>query len=264
LVYKFHTSTGVKQGALFETSIDAVLSDLSDKISKETSVTIAENTPNNDSRNKSTLAAEQEFNDELFSKAIISFESDWQSAVSFFETYVNLNPDSVEGRLYLTRLYLWQQRAGDADKVLSHIDLQLVKNTRQRAFVQFLSARIAHEQKQHQLAIDLFEHALQTLAQHSDWSLKADILLHQAMTFESNDKLTKAKQALQQSLDFYQRIESPIGINSIRLHLARVLFKLDEKDAAQQTFLLAQQAITTQNLDFLDSLLLEQKQILSF
>jgi DNA-binding winged helix-turn-helix (wHTH) protein len=113
LVYQIYQENNNLEGAILDPSIPSALLALSEKIAeviqsplKTTNSADVENTAN------------QELNDALFAKAMISYESDWETSISFFQSYLTLNPESVIAHIYLSKLYLWQ---GETDKANEQI-----------------------------------------------------------------------------------------------------------------------------------------------
>ncbi len=249
LVYKLHTTNKVVEGAVFGTTIDEAYANLVAKISNFMSITV----------NPDPKRATTEFNDALFAKALIAYESDWKGSVSFFETYLKLNPDSVIARIYLSRLYLWEGRIKNADDIITSTIVSQSTTVRQQAIIKFIQGRIIAQRSDWALAEKHYNEALVLLNETIDWSLKGDILQHKANVYEHLNKLPQALATLQTALSYYQFIESPIGINTIRLHLSRVYQKQGNLTQARALFVTAKQAIETQNLVFLESMLAEYK-----
>ena len=249
LVYRFHANNQVIEGSVFDTAIDGAFAKLVDKISDFSAVRI-NNTPQD---------ATAEFNDALFAKAVISYESDWKTSISFFETYLNLNPESVIARIYLARLYLWEQKTNLAAVTIRKATEIPTTDRRHLALIDFIQGQLAAANANWTLAEQHYSEALRTLASSSDWSLKGDILQHRARSFENQRQLYKAQQSLETALEYYQLIESPIGINAIRLHLSRTLLKQGDVQNATTYFLAAKRAIQEKQLDFLDTLLAEHQ-----
>jgi len=254
LVYKFHVNNDVKQGSIFDTSIDGALVNLSEIISEFTSQPIS----------YGRASPAKEFNEALFAQAIVSYESDWKSSVSFFESYLTLDAESIIARLYLSRLYLWQGRIDDANAVIDFADSLPTNDVRLTAYIKFIQGQSSAKQEKWQEATSLYTNALKILKTHSDWSLKGDILSHHAETFELSGKLNKAYSTYIKALSYYEIIDSPIGINSSRIHLARVLHRLGKPAEAKLYFALAQQEIKSNKLSFIYTLLEQNQANISF
>jgi len=249
LIYKFHVNNDVKQGSIFDTSIDGAFINLSKKISEFTSQPLS----------YGRASPAKEFNEALFAQAIVSYESDWKSSISFFESYLLLAPKSIIARLYLSRLYLWQGRIDDANTVIDFAASLPTNDLRLTAYIKFIQGQLSAKQEKWKEATSLYTNAQKTLKTHSDWSLKGDILTHHAHAFELSGELNKAYSTYIKALSYYEIIESPIGINSCRIHLARVLLWLGKREEAKLYFELAQQEIKSKKLSFLYTLL-EQNQ----
>lgn len=250
LVYKLHSNNSVTQGSVFDTSIDGAFSKLAQKIAESTATHFS----------SSPRDPISEFNDELFSKAIISYESDWKTSISYFETYLNLKPDSLIARLYLCRLYLWEGRFDDAQRIIDSAVVLENSDVRHRAQVAFLKGQLAAQRKAWQQAVVFFDEAISLLNESNDWSLQGDILQHHASVLEQQGEYLNAQLLLETAMTYYQRIASPIGINAIRLHLARVLYRQDKHASAKAYFEQAKNQIMSQQLVFLYSSLEQQSQ----
>ncbi|MCG7530426.1 winged helix-turn-helix domain-containing protein [Psychrobium sp. MM17-31] len=238
LIYKLHGENSTQHGAIFDITTDGVFAQLADKIHQWT-----EQYPH-----QNTTTAQDDFNNQLLSKAIVNYESDWQSSISFFETYLTLNPDSVNARIQLSRLYLWQQRVEDA---IATINLAKTKDIRQLALIALVQGQISNQQQNWIAAVEHFNNALAQLDNFPDWSLKADILQHQATSYSKLNQYENALKVLEQALTLHQVANAAIGINSVRLQQARTHYQLGNYKQAKATLNIAQQAINEQKLDFL-------------
>jgi DNA-binding winged helix-turn-helix (wHTH) protein len=245
LVYKLHVSNDVKQGSIFATSIETALEKLSNKIAEFVAHPLM----------RAEDAPAKEFSDALFAQAIVSYESDWKSSISFFESYLALNPESLIANIYLARLYIWQNRVNDAEQIIARTKSLSTTDQRLSSLARLVEGQLAAAQTRWQDALSLYETALNALEANEDWSLKADILFHKARAFEANNQDEPAINALNQALSFYQVINSPIGTNSTRIHLARLMRKKGEFAIAKQLFSSAKKEIQTGELTFLYALL---------
>lgn len=252
LVYKFHVKNDVKQGTLFDTSVEGALSQLSQKVAEFIAHPLM----------RTKEQPQKEFSDALFAQAIISYESDWQTSISFFESYLALNPNSIIARHYLSRLYLWQGRIDEAESVIAQAKGVETDKIRLQAFTAFVQGQVAAARLNWQAAIAHYEDAQHLLVNYSDWSLKADIYLHRGLALEQDKRLVKAMESFSKASSYYETIQSPIGINSSRLHTARVLFKQGKQLEAEQALAKSKAQIESKELAFLYSLLAEQEYII--
>jgi DNA-binding winged helix-turn-helix (wHTH) protein/tetratricopeptide (TPR) repeat protein len=245
LVYKFHVANDVKQGVILDTTINGALTTLSEKLA------LYIKHPLQSHKN----VPMKEFSDALFAEAMISYESSWLISISFFESYLVLNPDSVIALIYLSKLYLWNDELEQASKLMERAS-QLIKHAPQEtAHVTFITGRIAAQKKDWQLAMQLYDQAASLLDKHTDWFLKASIAEEQGLAYLEQEQLIKSSQAFNRALSFYQIIQSPIGINSSKLHLAHVLLLQGNITEAKNTYLQAKESINDANLEFLYSML---------
>ena len=245
LVYKFHLPNSVKQGVILDTSINGALTTLSNKLADFI------NYPLKVSKNMPL----KEFSDALFAEAMISYESDWHTSISFFESYLALNPNSVIAMIYLSKLYLWDDRIEQATHLINKASTLTHGNVQEVAYISLVKGRIAAKQKDWQQAMDLYQHAAKTIESHLDWFLKASIAEEQGLAYIEQNQLKKSLQSFNLALSFYQIIQSPIGINSTQLHLADVLFQQGNIDEAIRAYLKAKQDIQRLKLEFLYSML---------
>lgn len=252
LVYKFHSKGNLKQGAVFAISIEEVLKKLSDKIAQEIALPIEQ------SGNMQT----SEFSKALFSEAVVRYESDWRSSISFFESYLEINPNSIMASIYLSRLYLWQGRTEDAANLINRAYQLPNTEPRLSAFVIFVKGQVLANKGDWQAAVNLYTQAQADLANMNDWSLKGDISQHTALAYEQLNRLDDAMTALNQAYAYFEMIQSPIGMNSTQILMARIRHKQGNIKEARKHFEQANKAIKANQLKFLySSLETLQKQL---
>jgi len=242
LVYKLHLENDIKQGVILNTSINGALTKLSEKIS----------TFINQPLRKSEELPNSEFSDALFAQAMISYESDWKTSISFFESYLALNPNSTVALIYLSKLYLWNDRVEEASARISKA-AELAKEPKQLAHINLIKGRIAAKLKQWPQADKLYQQATYALENTTDWFLKASIAEAQGVTYLEQKLFNKSVQSFNTALSFYQIIQSPIGINSSLLSLAKVASKQGHPKKAMKYYWQAKQNIDAIKLDFLYS-----------
>jgi len=253
LVYKIHTKSDVKQGVVLDTTIEGAISKLSEKLAEFVNQPI----------DVVKFSPRQEFSDALFAEAMISYESDWKSSVSFFESYLALNPDSIIAMIYLSKLYVWQDRLVLATSLINKaMSVEgVAPEDRIRLFL--LQGRIQIRNTQYNDALSSFEQAQRLAETHSFWSLQANIAEEQGKAHFSLQQYDQAYLSYKLALSFYQILKTPIGINGIKLHLSRVLIALGKQDEARDVFEQAEQRITLIKLDFLYTRLEEHRKELS-
>jgi len=246
LVYKFHLINDVKQGVIIDSSINGALTKLSEKIA------IFINSPLQRSGN---VAAIKEFSDTLFAEAMISYETDWQTSISFFESYITLNPDSVIALLYLSKLYLWNEQVEQASQLLGKATKLITDNQQEVARIKLLKGRVAAKQKHWLQALKYYGQAAKSIDNSNEWLLKARIAEEQGLAYLQQNLLDESYQAFNLALSFYKIVQTPIGINSTKLHLANVLFQQGKIEEATKVYQQAQQNIQHIQLKFLYSML---------
>ncbi|PCI62347.1 MAG: hypothetical protein COB35_03900 [Gammaproteobacteria bacterium] len=87
------------------------------------------------------------------------------------------------------------------------------------------------------------------------WLLKASIAEEQGLAYLEQNRLSESLQIFYSALSFYQIVQTPIGINTTKLHLAEVLFQQGKNEEATKIYLQAKQSIQQIQLEFLYSML---------
>lgn len=249
LVYKFHVENDVKQGVILDTSINAALVTLSKKLADFI----------NQPLKKSEYKPINEFNDALFAEAMISYESDWHTSISFFESYLSLNPDSIIAMIYLSKLYLWDNQIGKAADLLDKSANILIENPLEVANIQLLKGRISAKKQDFIQALQFYKQVTNITDKHQDWFLKASVAEEQGLVYLKQKRLNKSLEAFTNALSAYKIIQSQIGINSTRLHLAEVLFLQGNIEQAKENYTKAKGSIKSIKLEFLYSMLEQYK-----
>jgi DNA-binding winged helix-turn-helix (wHTH) protein/flagellin-like hook-associated protein FlgL len=250
LVYKFHVENDVKQGVILDTSINSALITLSKKLADFI----------NQPLHKSDYKPKNEFNDTLFAKAMISYETDWHTSISFFESYLSLNPDSIIATIYLSKLYLWNNQIGKAADLLDKTANFLIEDPLEVANIQLLKGRVFAKKQEFSQALQLYKQVTNITDKHQDWFLKASVAEEQGLVYLKQKRLNKSLEAFTNALSSYQIIQSQIGINSTRLHLAEVFFLQGYIEQAKENYTKAKESIQSVKLEFLYSML-EQYQV---
>jgi len=249
LVYKFHVVNNVKQGVILDTSINGALDTLSKKLADFI----------NQPLKKSKYKPINEFNDALFAEAMISYESDWHTSISFFESYLSLNPDSVIAMIYLSKLYLWDNQTGKTADLLDKSANILIEDPLEVANIQLLKGRVSAKKQDFIQALKFYKQVTNITDKHQDWFLKASVAEEQGLVYLKQKRLNKSLEAFTNALSAYQIIQSQIGINSTRLHLAEVLFLQGNIEQAKENYTKAKESIKSIKLEFLYSMLEQYK-----
>jgi len=249
LVYKFHVENDVKQGVILDTSINAALTTLSKKLADFINQPLI----------KSEYKPINEFSDALFAEAMISYESDWHTSISFFESYLSLNPDSIIAMIYLSKLYLWDNQTGKAANLLDKSANILIEDPLEAANIQLLKGRVSAKKQDFIQALQFYKQVTNITDKHQDWFLKASVAKEQGLVYLKQKRLNKSLEAFTNALSAYQIIQSQIGINSTRLHLAEVLFLQGNIEQAKENYTKAKGSIKSIKLEFLYSMLEQYK-----
>lgn len=239
LIYKLHTANGMHQGVILDTSIPNALVKLSELVISWPEV----------------ASHKTDFSQTLLSEAMINYESDWQTSISFFESYLTLNPDSIVAMIYLSKLYLWQGEVDKAVSLTSVADQLADVSGQEKAQVKLLRARTAVRQQDWESAFKWFEQAQSYHQQHKDWFLKANIEEERGLAFMAQCQFIEAKRSFELANTYYQLINSPIGINSSLLHKSHAIFKLGNKPLALLTMQTATENIDEIGIEFLHTML---------
>ncbi len=253
LVYKLHMLNDTKQGVILDASVEDALQTLAGKIADLLQQPIG------NSHNQLT----SEFSDTLFAQAIINHESDWESSISFFESYLALNPDSIIAGIYLTKLYLWNGHIEKAQTLINKTASLSSDDQKLKGHTKLIQAILASEQQQWEKASEYFNQAEKLIEELDDFSLKIPLLEEQGRALEKQELLTDAMDKYRAALSLNKVIKNTIGININRLNLANLYFQMGDKKAAKENLILAKQEIETKELDFLYGLLAESEQRIS-
>jgi transcriptional activator of cad operon len=250
IIFRLHTAHDQRQGVVLANDFDAGFAQLAEELAT------AIDSPLN-AANKEPM---KEFENALFAQAMLNYERDWETSISFFESYLALKPDSGLATIYLSKLYIWQGRLDEAAKMLQRLPKALVKDPAMAAELHLIEARIAAKKQLWQEAQEKFELAFASLDEHGDWFLKASIAEEQGLAYKAQHRLEPAVATFNHALHYYHITQSPIGLNSTRLHLADVLFQTGRLDEALKSVSIAENNIENHNIDFLNSMLLNYKQ----
>ena len=247
LIYKFHLANDVKQGAILGKSVNDTLSTLAEKIATFIQQPLQRNAD----------LPMKEFNDALFAEAIINYEADWQTSISFFQSYLALNPTSTIAAIYLSKLYLWNGRVEQAEKLILTTEQFIEKSVLETAEIHLIKAKIAVSKQHWKIAEQQFMLATNTLENQNEWFLQANIAEARGLSYLKQKLLTESAQAFNAALTFYQIIDSPIGINATQLHLANILFQQGKNQQASKLYRQTKNDIEKTKLEFLYGMLSE-------
>ncbi len=199
-----------------------------------------------------------EFKSTLFAKAMLTYESDWQEATSFLQSYLAIEPDSIMATRYLSKLYIWQQKAEHAHALLNKLASLTAPRSEHRAFVHFYRGLLAHQNNQYSLAIEEYQQAQLLLIKPTHLLLTARIedaiggaLVSQHNYHESLDHFDTA-------LAYYQTINNLVGSYSVQLQKAEALSLAGKHAQGASLFKAASKAIKQLNIVFLNDVLAQK------
>lgn len=247
LLYRFHKPQAIKQGVVVTDNFEDGFEQIAQKLASELQQPL----------DQSPGKPQQEFSDALFAQAMLSYETDWETSISFFESYLSLNPGSTIAAIYLSKLYLWQKQPAKATSTIQRAAENNDNTHSQQAEISLIQGRIAAQQQQWQLAEQHFQTAMQTTRPYSDWLLKASIAEEHGLSYMAQNTPEKAIAPFQKALEYYHITQSPIGINAVSLHLAGAYFEVGETQKGTALFEEAKGNIESQRIDFLQSMLAE-------
>lgn len=250
LVYRLHIQNDVRQGVVLDPLINDALSALSEKIAESIDFSLTE----------TSITPQSEFSDALFAQAMITYEKDWQTSVSFFQSYLALNPDSVIAHIYLSKLYLWQNDLRNAKEVITRASELPSQYRHDQAHIKLLKGRLAAKSGNLNQAHQLYDEASDIITNHNRWFLKASIAEEKGLAFLSQGSREEAIATIQQAINYYQITRSTIGINSSRLHLARAFYENGQIVKGKSIYEQAQRDISESELEFLYEMLEEYTQ----
>ena len=183
----------------------------------------------------------------------------YQVRISFFESYLSLNPDSIIATIYLSKLYLWNNQIGKAADLLDKSANILIEDPLEVANIQLLKGRVFAKKQEFSQALQLYKQVTNITDKHQDWFLKASVAEEQGLVYLKQKRLNKSLEAFTNALYSYQIIQSQIGINSSRLHLAEVFFLQGNIEQAKENYTKAKESIKSIKLEFLYSMLEQYK-----
>ncbi|MER2492817.1 winged helix-turn-helix domain-containing protein [Catenovulum sediminis] len=192
-----------------------------------------------------------EFKHALFAEAMLAYERDWSSAVSFFESYLKIEPDSVVAMMYLMRLYIWLGDYADALQLYDKLNALPNLKLEEKSKLLYYRGMVALAKHQYQAALEFLNSAAELISEYPPSLLGARI------NAESGEVLTKIKDYqsaldnLNKSLRFYEVTGKVIDICAIKLKMSKVHKLSGNLELAQNLFLEAKRDITKFNISFL-------------
>lgn len=252
LVYKLHLPNDVKEGVILDNSIDGALDQLSNKIARLIGFPL---------ERTADLPA-TEFSDALFAKAITSYESDWYSSISFFESFIALKPESIIARIYLAKLYLWDGKIAKAEATINQAGDIQTDDKDLVVHIQLIKALVFAKRLDWEKSMLHFDQAQQLTDSDTDLLLKIRILEERGRFHAAQGQIKQGLSAFNQALSYYKIIKSPVGINSTRLEMALLLYKQGDTEQAKLKLRTAEEEIEKIKLGFLYGMLEQYKHII--
>ena len=253
LLYKVHQNGAIHQGVILEQKVEEAVNGLLEEVSKLLGKT------------SSTRVSKPqvEFNNALFAQAMSMYETDWASSISFFESYLTLNPTSKEALKYLAKLYMWKNDFSKANWFNLQLQHAAKLDTKALAYSFYLSGEIERKKGQWRNALFELEQANKLMTSEPDWLLQAHIEQSKGEALLRMGKKQQAISHLKESLKIFELLQSPIGRSSLKFILAKAYFLNDQPTFGKKMFEEAKTEITEKKIEFLYSMLEEQEKALS-
>lgn len=192
-----------------------------------------------------------EFKHELFAEAMLAYETDWESAISFFESYLNIEPNSTIAMMYLTRLYIWRSYPEKALKLATILSEHKNLDAQAQAEIFYFRAKIASLLNEYEEAITWFQRATSQLQKSTDSLLLARINESYGEAWFSVKQYKKAIKRFNKALDSFNASEQLVSICSTKLKIARTYHMLGQPQAATENFQQAYSMIKKHNISLL-------------
>lgn len=196
-------------------------------------------------------AVKDEFKNELFAEAMLAYQTDWQTAVSFFESYLKIDPDSVIANMYLMRLYIWLDNQPGALAIYRQLNQLTNLTGEEKARLTLYRAMISFVNKEYQAALDWLAHAEKGLPSVEHSLLGARIHSVTGEVLLAKGEYNNALKYFKKSLGFYQATGKLIDICAIKLKMAQTYYLAAQTEQAIEYLTAAKQAITQFEIVFL-------------
>ena len=195
-----------------------------------------------------------EFKSNLFAEAILAHEKDWDSAISFFESYLNVDTDSTKALRYLIKLYIWK---GQYDKAATKItQLQAIqhKSEEDAIYLSYYQGLLAQKMNDNTAAITWFDLAFEKAKHRPLMVVNARLFLSYGDSYFAEQDFVAALKYYRQALRYHDDVGNAMGVSSMKLHIAKTLIKLERHEEAAVLYNEATALITALNLYFLRSM----------
>ncbi len=246
LVFNLESSEERVRGVVFSHEFSTALADLSSAI---------ELIVNGQSYASSDLP-NNVYIDSQLARAIVMYETDWQTAIDILKAYVQQHPDIPVASLYLARLYVWQQQYGLAQKLVSDTLAKGYLPAHLEAELLYIHAK-AQLSEDAESALATITQAITLTASEPTWlvrgkleELRADILLRQ-------DDPVAALRGYLQAQSFYDQIGSPVEAAGLQLKLAAFYMQQGDMAMAQRAYQQGKLNIQQKEMSFLYAALAE-------
>jgi len=240
-----HQRTHIHQKTLLVKTLDEGLRKVADEIALYTHTDPL----------KFNQVPKSEFKSSLFTEAMLAYESDWQRAISFLQSYLAIEPNSVKATQYLAKLYIWQQQTQSANALLARLEALTDAQSEHRAVVHFYRGILARQAKDPQLAITEFNRAKILLVRPTSLLLTARIEDAMAGALVEQKKYNEAMSHFNTALNYYTNINNVVGIYSVKLQMSQALSLSGQHQLGAILFNDAKSAIERLNIDFLNGVL---------
>jgi DNA-binding winged helix-turn-helix (wHTH) protein/tetratricopeptide (TPR) repeat protein len=191
-----------------------------------------------------------------FAKAMVAYETDWETAIRELENYRLNYPYSVKAIQYLSRLYIWQ---GDLERALKTINTTLSNprlNSEDQAELLFNLA-LVYQYPQPEQALEKIAQGITVSEQPANWLTRAKLEELRADIYYQQNQSVEALRGYLKAQSFYDQIKSPVKSASLQLKLAALYIGNQQLEMAKIAFLKAKTAIQQNEMSFLYATLLE-------
>lgn len=189
-------------------------------------------------------------------QAMVAYETDWDTAISYLERYQQQHQKSVIAKLYLSRLYIWNSKGKQARQSIKDAFALKPLNEQIQAELLFNLALI-NQRLQPERALMIIDQGISLSGQPAAWLTRAKLEELRADIHYQQNYLVSALRGYLRAQSFYDQIQSPVNIAGIKLKLAALYIGNHDLPMAKQTFQKAKTMIHKQEMSFLYAALME-------
>jgi DNA-binding winged helix-turn-helix (wHTH) protein/tetratricopeptide (TPR) repeat protein len=196
------------------------------------------------------------YQNSALAQAMVAYETDWEAATSHLQRYLQQNTESVQGGLYLSRLYIWQ---GENERALELIKTALERQTKSlhlRAELLYNQA-LAYSHQQPRRALESIEKAIGLAEQPDTWLTRAKLEELRADIHYQQNQFVPALRGYLKAQSFFEQIQASTSLAGLQLKLAALYIGSGEMEMARRTFMQAKTMIQQKEMSFLYAALME-------